>query len=484
MSKQREHLERGTFHKLVGIVVKSAAPVLTIVLAHFFSRETFGSYVSLQLLALTLSRFCLLGLDKGIAWRLPQNARENRHPLDQLGSAFRAALGTSVLVASVAVGVFAVLLRADPAELDALRPSFTYLCLAAIVPLTVVHYLGAALEGVYQPKYRVWIGEFSLYAAVPPIALALRAAGMTHNALPLAFLLSASLSAVLLLRVALRRFGRGPLLPRGKVDAELRRYAWPQGVSDLVSSILLRLDLWMILWFLGPAPAAVYAVMLTLSNSVRTIRQSFDSLLLPVISGMGRDDQRAKLAPAFGFTVGIVTLIQFFIALAVFFFPGEILSIAGREYAVETQALLILLVGNLVTGFFGLNAQVLAGLGKSALLMRQNLWVLALNFGLNLWWIPMFGLEGAAAATAVAFLAQNARMYVLQRRLSGLALYSRPLWIQFGLILVFALCAFLLFPLIAPLPLAARAAAFVAACGLYLPFALRLRRRTALPPGF
>jgi O-antigen/teichoic acid export membrane protein len=484
MEKPRDHLVRGTAHKLAGIVVKSAAPVLTIALAHFFSREAFGAYVSLQLLALTLSRFCLLGLDKGIAWRLPQNAREGRDPHDQLGPAFGTAMRTGLLVALTASAAVVLLLQSAPAGLGAIRPAFAFLCLASIPPLVAVHYLGSALEGVFQPKYRVWIGEFSLYAAVPPIAIALRASGVGDIALPLAFLSSSMLGAVMMLLVARRRFGIGAMRRNGGLDPALRRYAWPQGISDLVSSVLLRLDLWMILWFLGPELAAVYAIMLTLSNAVRTIRQSFDSLLLPVISGMAHDDQRAKLAPAFGFTVGIVTIIQFFIALAVFFFPGEILSIAGRDYAVETQALLILLVGNLITGYFGLNAQVLAGLGKSAALMRQNLWVLALNFALNLWWIPLYGLTGAAAATAVAFLAQNLRLHLMQRRISGLALYSRPLWAQFALILAFAVCAFLLFPMVEPLPWTVRAAAFVAATLAYAPFALHLRRRTALPADF
>jgi O-antigen/teichoic acid export membrane protein len=407
MNKPRDYLIKGTFHKLLGVFIKSISPVLTIFLAHFFSRETFGQYVSMQLMALTLSRLCLLGLDKGISWYIPRNVRENRHPAHQLGAGLYTALKTSAGVTVAALLALAAWqMFHTPAE-PSISPFFGYLCFASIPALVVVQYMGPALEGSFQPGYRVWIGEFLLYAGVPPIALALRFLGLGRVALPLAFLLSAGLCAVLLLAAALRHFQRPLALPRDKLSSELRRYALPQGVSDLLSSLILRVDLWMVLFFLGPGLTAVYAIMLTLSNSVKTIRQSFDSLLLPVISRMAKSDRKTELAPAFRFTVGIVTLIQFFIALAVFFFPGEILTIAGKQYSVQPQALLILLVGNLVGGFFGLNAQVLSGMGRSVRLMHVNFGVLALNALLDLWWIPRFGLAGAAAASTFALLAPS-----------------------------------------------------------------------------
>ncbi len=478
MSTPREHLVRGAAHKLAGVAVKAASPALTILLAHVFARDVFGQYVSLQLLALTLSRFCLLGLDKGITWYLPQNARENRTPAHQLGPAFLTALKTGILVTLGTMLVITLMQRGGGAA--SIPPAFAWICMAAVLPMVVIHFLGSALEGVYLPKYRVWLGEFLLYAGIPPIAIALKHAGAGALSLPLAFLLCATLCALLLLRVAARRFGFTELLPRGRLDRGLRAYSWPQGVSDLVSSVLLRLDLWMILFFLGPEYAAIYAIMLTLSNSVKTIRQSFDSLLLPVISGMDKEGQRASLKPAFNFTVGIVTIIQFFIALAVFFFPGEVMSVAGREYALEPHALLILLAGNLVTGFFGLNAQVLAGLGKSRLLMKINLGILALNFVLNLLWIPRFGLAGAASATVAAYLVQNLLFYVLQVRRSRIHLYSGPLWIQALLIAGFAAASFTLYPAVSEAALAERAGGFALTALLYGAFALYLRKRTAL----
>lgn len=483
MNTPRDHLVKGAAHKLTGVLVKAASPVLTILLAHVFARDVFGQYVSLQLLALTLARFCLLGLDKGIAWYLPQNVRENRPHAHQLGPAFFTALKTGLLVTAGALLVFFLMLRGSSAEagaISAISPAFAWICMAAVPPLIVIHLLGAALEGAYLPKYRVWLGEFLLYAGIPPIAIALKRVGAGDLSLPLAFLLCATLCAALLLRAAARRFGIAALLPRGSLDRGLRGYAWPQGVSDLVSSVLLRLDLWMILLLLGPEHAAVYAIMLTLSNSVRTIRQSFDSLLLPVISGMDKDARRVNLRPAFNFTVGLVAIIQFFIALAVFFFPGEIMSIAGREYALEPHALLILLAGNLVTGFFGLNAQVLAGLGKSRLLMKINLGILALNFLLNLVWIPRFGLAGAATATVAAYLAQNLLFFVLQIRRSGQHLYSGLLWIQFAWIAGFVVAAFTVYPLVAGASVPERTAGMAAATLVYGTFAFYLRRRTSL----
>ncbi len=481
MNTTRDQLVRGTAHKLIGVLIKSASPVLTIVLAHFFARDVFGQYVSLQLLALTLSRLCLLGLDKGMAWYLPQNARKLRPPAHQLGEAFLTALVTGAIVTAIAVLLFLFTPWSAGSEKTlGISPAFSALCLASILPLVAVNFLGPALEGIFQPKYRVWFGEFLLYAAVPPIAIALSRLGAGDLALPAAFLASASLCAILLLRAASRHFGSGAVRPRGRIDRARLAYSWPQGVSDFIASLLLRVDLWMILYLLGPESAAVYAIMLTLSNGVKTIRQNFDSLLLPVISGMDGETRARMLRPAFGFTVGIVTIIQYFIALAVFFFPREILSVAGREYALEPLALLVLLAGNLVNGFFGLNAWVLAGMGASGVLLRLNLATLALNVLLNLWLIPRHGLVGAASATVMALLVQHALLYFLQVRRSGQRLYSGPLWIQFALILAFGACAFLLYPVVGGAGIGSRLAGFSVLALAYGGFAWYLRKRTRM----
>src|SRR5690606_37195283 len=148
MSDPKQYLVRGTLHKLAGVLVKSASPVLTVLLAHFFSQGTFGQYVSLQLMALTLSRLALLGLDKGIAWHIPQNLRAHRPLGHQLGPVLGTALKSSLVVTTGAFLVAFLLLRSGVGGLSAVSPWFAFLCFAATPFLTVIHYSGTALEGV------------------------------------------------------------------------------------------------------------------------------------------------------------------------------------------------------------------------------------------------------------------------------------------------------------------------------------------------
>lgn len=198
----------------------------------------------------------------------------------------------------------------------------------------------------------------------------------------------------------------------------------------------------MVLALLGPDKSAIYAIMVVLSNGVKTIRQNFDSLVVTVVSKMNRKDISAELKPVFSYTINIVTLIQLFIALAILFLPKEILMIAGKNYSHSPQALSILLIGNLINGVLGANGLVLLGIGKSKLALYINAISLSVNIVGNLLLIPSYGIFGAATASVIAILVQNTLCFISLFIITKKHFYEKHLLLNIVLIALFSYTVF------------------------------------------
>jgi O-antigen/teichoic acid export membrane protein len=80
----------------------------------------------------------------------------------------------------------------------------------------------------------------------------------------------------------------------------------------------------------------------------------------------------------------------------------------------------ILAAGGLVNALAGPSANLLSLTGSERYVSRVMLAVTGLNIMLNLMFIPRWGVEGAALATAISMVAWNVVMFVTVRRRLGL----------------------------------------------------------------
>jgi O-antigen/teichoic acid export membrane protein len=472
----RLFLWRGTLLNLGGLVVKNVSPVLVIVLARVFSEADFGVFISLHLFVLAASRLTVLGLDRGLVWLVPRNAREGRALHEGVFEAAWTAhaVATAFWVAvslALALGVLAYL-----PSLAGVSPVFLSIGLLSLVPHMGLHTFAAALEGARHPEYRVFVNYFVATASGPLISLGLHAAGVGGLALPVGYTLGNFCGAGLLLHYVRRHFPDAQPLTLRLPRRELMRYSLPLGVSEALAAVLLRVDQWMILLLVGPRAAAIYGVMGTLSSGVKSIRQSYDPLIVPIVSRM-REVSRGELRDVYSYAVNMVTALQLAVAVVVLFFAKEIMGVAGPEYAVEPHALSLLLAGHLLNGLLSLSSQVVMGLGRSGAILLLNAGALLLNIALNWLFIPALGIAGAAVANAVAYTLQSLVMLEYQRRLIGGHLYARHLWLNFALVGAFCATVVLLQDDILALSLSTRAGVFavVASCLGGLGW---LRRRT------
>jgi O-antigen/teichoic acid export membrane protein len=477
MKSDKEFLAKGSLISGLGLVTRIVSPALVILLARFYPQGELGLFITFQALVLTLSRLSVLGLDKGLLWYVPRMEGQGR------GNAY--GLADSLLVASLIsllfLAVFAVAGATGLIErIESLRGRslpFILLMIGSVWPIAAVQLFSSALEGKRLPQYRVVLALFLTTSLVPLIALLLKQALGDALSLAAGLFLGNFIGFLSFLPVIRARFAGEAWSKASWPNAELMRYSWPMAGSELVGNLLVRADLWMLLLLLGPEKVAVYAVMVTITNGLRTVRQAFDPLLIPIVSRMGNEDLRTKLRGPFSYATNMVSSIQLLIVCFLMVFPREILSLAGKDYAIEIFAFGILMVGNLVNGFLGLNGWVVLGMGRSRFNLLVNVCALPLNLICNWIFIPRLGIAGAALSATLTLLSQNLAHYVYVRFVSRLALYEPHLYLNAGLEIAFLGAFFAVYHRVEALSLAYRAGLF-SAVFLGLGLALLLKRKS------
>lgn len=106
------------------------------------------------------------------------------------------------------------------------------------------------------------------------------------------------------------------------------------------------------------------------------------------------------------------------LSLPLFLAPEPILTLVyGRAYAPAADVLRIILVGQLITVGFGLNASVLTMTKHERRVTRAMAVALVLNAGTFALLVPLWGITGAAIGYVVSILAWNVMTWLDARRL-------------------------------------------------------------------
>ena len=443
----KKFLLKSTLYNSLGTALKVVAPVLTIVLARIFGKEEFGIFVGTQLWIFTLSRAAVFGLDKGLNWFLPQNILNNRPA--HLG--FNESLSRSLIISSIifiAMFICAVLgLHKYSESVATLSSTELSIYALSIIPFAALHIFGGTVEGIRKPQYRMFITECAVFALAPLLSIMLYFADIPY-ALPTGLLIANILGCFIYIPLIKKSFPFSLKFFGNKIPRELLVYSVPRGFSEVVVSVSMRIDVWMILLMLGPGDAGVYAVMSTISNGMRTIRQSYNPIILPIIAGMSKERLATDLKPVFSYCVNMVTLIQLAIGFFIVLFPDKILMIAGKDFIVQPETLGILLFSHLLGGFFLLSGTVLNGIGKSLYTLKMDIASLCVAFLVNYFLIPIFGLPGAALSTLAYILLQSIwnNIYIFKLHLR---LYSKKV-IPCAVWSVLLLVVYILLPTLSP----------------------------------
>jgi O-antigen/teichoic acid export membrane protein len=405
----RRDINRGAAISFAGNAFKLAEFLLTLLAARLFGVHVWGQYIFLNTLFLPVMRLACAGLDKGVIWYLSRH-RGSRPP-DGFFAWMRnrmLLIGAGLLLAFGAYRAFGF---GKPSP-GGLTEPVSLALMAAAVPFVMLTNLNLGISMAFKKMEHEVLVRGILYPICYlglPCALAFLARGTRMLA---AFYLLGSIGGWLAsqaLAAPLKRsLGGHPVTEHTeKAKAVLWHYSWPMGMRDVLLSLQQRVDIWCLALFLPPKAIGIYGLALSIANSIKTIRQAFDNILLAVISGLKRGADSTHIRDAYLHAGQTTLALQIPIFAFLAFFAGPLLALSGPEYAAGGTALLIFAFTLIIIGYLGLSGVVVLGMGKSRWAMVNDLICLALALLFTPVLVPRFGIAGAAMGTSLSILLTN-----------------------------------------------------------------------------
>jgi O-antigen/teichoic acid export membrane protein len=171
-------------------------------------------------------------------------------------------------------------------------------------------------------------------------------------------------------------------------------------VQTLTSHMLLRSDIYMVSYFLGPAQTAFYSLALRFTEMVLEIPQAVGLVLYPRLASSPEHEIHRLTAQACRRTV-LVTFIC--AALLVAFGPFIIVLWYGKPYAPAADPLPWAALAALAMSVFVILTRDFTSRNRQAINIAAGFPALVLNIVLNWFMIPALGIVGAAMATAISY---------------------------------------------------------------------------------
>ncbi len=394
---------RGAWSNASSFVIRFAARASFLwIAARLYGAVPFGVFSIATAFVELAVPLASLGLKRMIFPWLEEEAPARR-PTHVLLDALLLAIIAGCVVATAFLAISVVL----PAALVSPGLRFGLMALApAVLGQVVADIAFAATRWTHRMRYEVigrgLVEPYVLTAA----ALGFWAVGRTDVGLLAGYWLASGALALFALWGA--RHCLGPLDARGwqpDLKALVRRarvLLSPAG-SDALTMLAQRIDLFLVGFLLGDAPAGVYGVLRQLRTPILQVRQSFDGILTPLVARTMRADGDVRTGAAAAAATRVILTIQLALVLLMAAAGGPLLGLFGHTYAGALAALVALNLAETITGAFGVSEMILY-YRRPARALQVNLAMIAVPVVLTPLLTPRMGVLGAALAMLAAAL--------------------------------------------------------------------------------
>jgi O-antigen/teichoic acid export membrane protein len=188
------------------------------------------------------------------------------------------------------------------------------------------------------------------------------------------------------------------------IDRHLLRQMLSFGVRSYVqiavAHLLLRIDVYMVKYFLGPEQTAFYALALHFTELVLEVPQAIGLVLYPRLASLAEEEIHRLTAQTCRRTLMVTVPAAVGMALVG---PWMITLWYGAPYAPAGAPLPWAAVGVAMMAIFVIVTRDFTSRGKQRVNTAAGILALVVNIALNLTMIPRYGIVGAAIATAIAY---------------------------------------------------------------------------------
>ncbi len=201
-------------------------------------------------------------------------------------------------------------------------------------------------------------------------------------------------------------------------------YGYKAHLTNILSFVNYKADIFLVNIFLGPASAGLYVVAVNIAERLWIFSQASSAIILPRLSQLSANPKlRDELTPLLArWILAATALVCFVVAVIV---PTVLPLVFGDRFQGSATPLLYLLPGIVAGSASRVLANDIAARGRPELNMATSVIVVIANIVANIVLIPSFGLAGAAIATTLAYSLNLALRLWMHCRFTGIApIYS------------------------------------------------------------
>ena len=192
------------------------------------------------------------------------------------------------------------------------------------------------------------------------------------------------------------------------IRKELFSFSWPITLVDASRLIFGWMGTLMLGYFITSYDVGIYNAALPVAGLMQIALASSAAIFMPVISELYSLRNYEDIRRTYSMVTKWIFSIVFPGFLLIILFAKPIMWILfGSEYVSGAMALCILAFGYLIASAVGPTSSILAAFGKTKVIMRCYFVGAGINLFLNIYLIPIYGVNGAAIATASSFAFMN-----------------------------------------------------------------------------
>lgn len=400
---------------IVGAIVSNVCNVLVIlVIARALGSGAVGEYTIAFAIRAILLLVCGVGMRTAMTRFVAAHLAREEH--DRARGAVMAGVAVPTafaIVVAVAWFLLAGTLAAEVFHEPALELPLKIF--AASLPYFVFTDVAlSATQGFRTMRPYVWVGQVLEPAGRLTLTVVVLVAGGGIVGASYALLVASAVSAVAAGWSLWRMLGRVPGSGYRTDWRELTSFGALSWLASMATQGLLWADIVILGVFVSAAEVGAYQVAVRVVLIGMFVITPLTAAMAPRIAHHWARHDAAEVANAYTSVVLWSARLSLPVLAGLVAARGPVLEVFGTTFPEAAPVVLILAAGAFVESFGAPSAVVINQIGRNGVNVVINVSALALNLGLNVLLIPLWGIEGAAAAWAVTILlSATARVVVV-----------------------------------------------------------------------
>ncbi len=188
-------------------------------------------------------------------------------------------------------------------------------------------------------------------------------------------------------------------------DTELLSFSYPLMFVTILGTLMHWMDIMMLGYFTDTTTVGSYHPATRSAGLLRTVLVAFMGIFAPMMAELNRKSDVFEMGKLYKLIVRWIISLSIPIAIIMILFSKKIMLLFGGNYVAASNVLAILTLAAFIQTIFGGGGHTLTMTGFTKINMVNSIIAVLINIVLNITWIPLYGIMGAAYATLVSMAA-------------------------------------------------------------------------------